>query len=536
VVLVTSGPAGSLGGGGIPAAKSVPSVLELEGIGKAYTPGRLVLRDVDLTLRRSEIHGVVGQNGAGKSTLMKIVTGLHRPTAGRMHIRGEQVVQFTPAALHERGVRWVHQDVGVARQLNLIDNVCAGRYPARTLGVLRYGAERPRVEALLTLVGLRRSVHQMAGDLTAGERVLLAMARALYQRDDDEAISLLVLDEVTSALPRAESEAVLRAVRQAGRSGVAVLFVSHRIDEVHELCDRTTVLRDGAVVGQLDRAENSVDSLVALMIGGTGFVPSRRPMTPAAGSQAPNPEPVLRVQGLRGGALVDLDLTVAAEEIVGLIGPVGSGFEDVPYLLLGAGPPERAGLLATRAGLYDVAGLSPDRAASAGLTLVPGDRVRQGSAPSLSVSDNVSISMLGRFYRRGRLRRSEEEQFVSGLLASANVQPNNPRETFRRLSGGNQQKAIVANRVGRDADVLMLHEPTIGVDTLSRSHLAMLVREYAAGGRAVLVASIDGQFLLDVCDRIVFFANGRAVREQATQEITSVQALLNEVFDPAGAE
>ncbi|MCW3002341.1 MAG: sugar transporter ATP-binding protein [Conexibacter sp.] len=487
------------------ASASTGALLELAGLTKTFG-GAPALSGVDLRIDPGEVHGLLGQNGSGKSTLLKVLAGFHEPDEGSLRIRGEEVgLPLAPGAFRELGLAFVHQDLALVPALSVTENLIVSRLAGRGRGRIRWGVENRQAAAILDRYGLTGiEPDAPVSRLTQMQRALLAIVRAVEElRADDHDAPLLVLDEPTAFLPRTGIEALFALVRGIVAEGGSVLFVTHDLDEVRELCDRVTVLRDGRRAGTLDVAQTTTDELVELIIG-------HRLERRAHTSEERAAGPVrLRARGVSASVIEDVDLEVRAGEVLGVTGLVGSGFDELAHVLFGSRPGR--GEVEIEGETRDVARLQPRDAIALGVSFVPADRPSDATIQRLSVTDNVTMTTLGAHrVGLGLSRRSMEAKALE-LGEQFAVTPNQPALDLAALSGGNQQKAVLAKWLQVDPRVLLLDQPTQGVDVRAREQIFAAIRATAASGTAVLCASADYDELASLCDRVVVLARGRVV-------------------------
>ena len=475
------------------------SALSLRGVVKRF-PGTLALDDVDLEVAPGHVHALVGHNGSGKSTLVKVLAGYHVPDAGTAHVDGTPM-QLGQGDRRAAGLRFVHQSSGLVESLSVADNfrLCTA---SRRLRRLRRGEERREAEQALAALGYSIDPSSPVGALAAAERTAVALARALEGWEDE--VRLVVLDEVTAALPGPEVERLLAALRAVKETGVAVLFVSHHLDEVLDIADTVTVLRDGRRVTTTPASELTHEGLVELMLG---RVVDRAPCRPEpVASEGPA---LLEVRELGGRLLSTLDLKVRPGEVLGVAGLTGSGREEVACLLSGRLP--RLGTVTVQG---DVVPPGDARAAvSSGLCCVPSDRAAQALLTQGTVRQNLTLANLKPFWRRGRLRHRHERAEAARWCGDLEIRPGRTEEAVLGLSGGNQQKVVLARWLRMTPRVLVLDEPTQGVDVGSKADIHLLIDRAAAEGSAVVVCSTDAEELARVATEVVVLHRGcEAVR------------------------
>ena len=482
-------------------------LLVVEGLSKTF-PGLQALTDLDFRVDPGEIVALVGQNGSGKSTLVKVLTGIHEPDPGA---RIEGPAQAGSGAIHV-----IHQDLGLIAQLNTVENLDLGRhYGARAALPTRRREEARHARDLLREFDTAFDVTVPVAELTPAERTIVAIARALDGWESPE--GLLILDEPTAALHSDEVGRLFTAVRRAAARGAGVIFVSHRLDEVMDLADRVVVLRDGRLVADTPVSELDHEELVRLIVG-------EALQDAAPRNRRDGGEPALRVRGLRGGTVSDLNLDMRAGEVVGVSGILGSGREHVAALLFGA--------LAREAGAVGVAGVAlspsdPRAAIAAGVAYVPADRHADGAVMTMRVRENVTLPNLRRLRRRlGWLDAPAERRDVDRWVDRVGLQPADPERPLELFSGGNQQKVVLAKWLRNEPRLLLLDEPTQGVDVGAKAAIYELVHDAAAGGAAVLMASSDTGELASVCDRVLVMSDGIAAAEITGPDLTEERLVI----------
>ena len=485
------------------------SALAARGLSKRFG-GVLALDGAGLEVLQGEIHALLGANGSGKSTLIKILAGYHAPEpGGELEVAGvPAMLPLRPGKARELGLSFVHQDLALIPSLSVLENLRLGELAARRGWYLSRLREHERARRALERFGVDLDPDARVAALAPLDRALLAVVRAV---EEMPGTGVLVLDEPTVFLPRRETQRLVELLREIAGGGASVLLVSHDLAEVRRVADRVTVLRDGRDVGTV-RGDVAEDRLVEMILG-HGIAPLRPPRgrrrRPAA----------VALASVSGRSLRDVSLELGSGEVVGLTGLAGSGYAEVVYALFGASPGATGGF-ELEGTVHDLAALTPKQALAAGAALVPADRLRDGSIGSLPVADNVALPVLGSLGRRLLLRPGRLVRHAASLLARFDVRPRDPRLPYGALSGGNQQKALLAKSLQTRPRLLLLDEPTQGADVAARRQILALVGEAAAEGAAVLYASADHKELAAVCDRVLVFARGRVAHELAGTDLT----------------
>lgn len=483
-------------------------LLVLRGIAKAF-PGVQALAGVSLELWPGEVHALVGENGAGKSTLIKIAAGVYLPDAGEILFEGRPVRLHSPRDAAALGIAVIHQEPYLFPTLSVLENLFMGFQPRRRLlGLLDWPAMVRRAREVLQALGVALPLEVPAGELSAAQQQLLQIARALLQD-----ARVLIMDEPTSSLSQKEVATLFEIVRRLRARGVGILYITHRLEEVFALADRVTVLRDGRLVGTFPVATVTPGTLIAHMVGRE--LTQLFPHTP----RPPGPA-LLRVHGLgRRGLFEGISLEVRAGEIVGLAGLVGAGRSEVAQAIFGLLPPET--------GFVEVDGRrlaprAPWEAMAAGIVYLPEDRHRQGIVAPMSVRANLTLAVLHRLARLGFIDRRAEDALVRSYQARLRIRAASLEQPIGTLSGGNQQKVIVARGLAARPRVLILDEPTRGIDVGTKAEIHRLMDELAAQGMGILMISSELPEILGMSDRILVMRAGRLVgelsRAEATQE------------------
>ncbi len=480
-------------------AGSVDEFLVTRRVTKRYG-GVLALDAVDLTVGRGEIHCLVGQNGSGKSTFVKIITGVVQPDPGaEIEIAGERVPHLTPDEALRRGIQVVHQELSLFPNLTVAENVATAYFMEPGRRLVRWGDVRRLAAAGLDRIGVALPLDAPLGALPLADRQLVAIARALASD-----AKLIIMDEPTSSLTRREVERLMGVIRDLRENGVATLFISHKLDEILAVAQTVTVFRDGRTAGTFPRGEIDRRALVCLMVGREVSVSRPEPV-------APGPA-VLEVRHLtKRGEFADVSLTLHAGEILGVIGPLGSGRTELALALFGMNPPDAG--TATLAGEPLALHSSAD-AIRAGIALVPEDRLRQGVVLNQSIANNLLLTAFDRVVGRlGLLSVRRRDALAVAALEAYNIKAPSAGVPVRVLSGGNQQKVVIAKWLERRPKVLILDCPTAGIDVSSKEHVYEIIRGLARQGVGILLISDEIQEVLSICHRIVIMKAGRIVAE-----------------------
>jgi ribose transport system ATP-binding protein len=498
------------------------ALLAVTGVVKEF-PGVRALDGVDLEVEAGEVHCLLGQNGAGKSTLIKVLSGAHTPDAGEIRWKGEPASFPTPIAALRAGLATIYQELDLVDGLTVAENIFLGHEPS-AFGFSRRGTMNDAARVILGRLGHPDiQPTRTVGALSAAGKQIVSMARALSHD-----AQLIVMDEPSAVLDGGEVANLFRVIRQITAEGVAVIYISHRLEEIRAIGDRVTVLKDGRTVAvALPATSTPTADVVRLMTGRNVeyAFPGRR------ASDGGRPE-LLRVDGLtRPGEFADVSFTVHSGEIVGLAGLVGSGRSEIVETVYGARR-AAAGRI-TMAGRSLRAG-SVRAAIKAGMGLCPEERKSQGLLMFEPVYRNVSVSSLGRYSRGGFIARTQELAEATKAVADLNVRPADPRRIVRTLSGGNQQKVVLARWLLRECRLLVLDEPTRGVDVGSRAELYRLIRGLADSGVGVLLVSSEIPEVLGLADRVLVLREGRVVHSGPAAEIDE-PAVLDLVMAGAAA-
>jgi ribose transport system ATP-binding protein len=482
----------------------------MSGIDKAYG-GVPALRSASFAVEAGEVHALIGQNGAGKSTLIKVLTGYTRRDAGRVLFRGQDFAPPGPQAAQAAGISTIYQEISLVGQRSVAENICLGR-ETRRFGLLHWRRMHDEAAALLDRFGIKVDVRRALASYPTAVQQMVAIARATAFR-----AALVVMDEPTSSLSDAEVQVLFGVIRQLRAEGVAVVFVSHKLDELYAVCDRVTVLRDGRTVQVAAMAGLPKLELVATMLGrdlssvaragATAFGAKQGRQDAAAGAA------VLSVQGLRAGPRVqDVSLEVGQGEVVGVAGLLGAGRTETARALFGADV--REGGRVTLGG-QAFAPEGPGDAIRAGIGFCTEDRKAEGIVPELSVRENLTLALLPRLTRAGVVDEARQAAIVSRFIEQLDIRCAGPEQPVGQLSGGNQQKVLLARWLCTDPRLLILDEPTRGIDVGAKAEIQALIRALAASGLGVLMISSEIEEVVEGADRAYVLRDGRTVAELA---------------------
>ncbi|UDL92589.1 sugar ABC transporter ATP-binding protein [Mesorhizobium sp. PAMC28654] len=466
----------------------------MQGISKIF-PGVKALSDVNFSVDFGRVHAIVGENGAGKSTLMKVLSGTYLPTTGTTEVGGVEVRMRKPADAQKLGIRMVHQELNLVPDLSVAENVYLGRMPRKWLLVDKAAMIR-NAAAVLKELGADIDPKARLGDLSISKQQLVEIAKAYAATP-----RIIVLDEPTSSLSEHETAALFRILRKMKAQGIAIVYISHRLKEVLEIADDVTILRDGSMIESRPADGITAAQMIKLMVGRE--VTNVFPKTPSTIGA-----PVLKVSGLGDGATFsNVSFDVRAGEILGLTGLVGAGRTEVAKAIFGLST-LTAGSIETHGKPVTIR--SPSAAMKAGIAYVPEDRKGDGIIPSMTVRENISLPVLRRLSRFSRVSMSADRQLAAKYAADFSIVPPDPERRINLLSGGNQQKAVISKWLSAKPSVLILDEPTRGVDVGAKAEIHRIIGELVAKGMAVVMISSELPEVLGVCDRVVVMRDGRA--------------------------
>jgi ribose transport system ATP-binding protein len=485
-------------------------LLRMRGISKSF-PGVRALDGVDLELAPSEVHALAGENGAGKSTLMKILSGVYHADEGEIWLRGKRVTATDPRAMIDAGVSVIYQELNLVPYLSVAENVFLGREPRRAGGLIDWKRMRDDVRRLLEPFGLSLDPRARVNSLGPAYQQVVEIAKALSLNSD-----ILVMDEPTAALTGHEVDRLFDVIRGLRKSGKSVIYISHRLQEIKQVADRVTVLRDGRRIATAPVGEITIDEIIRHMVGRT--LTEQYPK----GTATPGEE-VLRVEGLaRRGVCTDVSFSLRRGEILGVAGLVGAGRTEIVEMVFG-GRRRDAGRIFVKGVEADIR--TTRDAVRHGIALIPEERKRQGLVLGLSVFDNVALTVLDRHSVAGLIRRREVTSLISKVAQTIRVRTPSLSQTVRNLSGGNQQKVVLSKWFIRDCDIYIFDEPTRGIDVGAKVEIYRLMQDLAARGAAIIMVSSDLPEVMNLSDRIAVVWSGRIVGTFARGEVNEEQVM-----------
>jgi ribose transport system ATP-binding protein len=494
-------------------------LLELSGIDKSFG-GVHALAGADFSVMPGEIHALLGENGAGKSTLVKIVAGVHHRDAGTVRWQGEEVGELTLASSRAMGISVIHQQLSTIANLTVGQNLVLGREPQR-LGWIERRTEREAARQALKRLGIQLDLDQDAGSLRVAERQLIEIARALAAGN----VRLLLMDEPTASLGDREVERLFGVIRGLRDEGMGIVYISHKLEEVFAISERITVLRDGRSVGTVETAGTSAHALIELMVG-------RALRHDVSRVSHRGPRVVLEARGVATTTgLSDISFELHEGEVLGVYGLMGSGRTELTRALFGADPVTDGELLV---GGQPYRPRGPGDGKRAGIGLVPEERA-QAAFPLLSIRENVTVASADLISSRGWVRQGQERTFARRIIESLRVKTPHTEELMGRLSGGNQQKVIVGRWLLRDSPILLLDDPTAGVDVGAKDEIYGLIGELTARGTAIIMASSELPELLAIADRMLILYQGRLVGTLEGESMTQRDVLRLAVAGKAEA-
>ena len=481
--------------------------IEMRGIDKSFG-GNAVLKEAGFLLDHGEIHALMGENGAGKSTLMKILTGVYTKDAGQVIVDGQEVCYKNPQEAEKAGIVFIHQELNVLFDLTVEENMFLGKEIHGRFGVCDKKAMRAEVRKILDRLGVSIDPQQRMSELSVGQQQMIEIAKAVLVD-----AKVIIMDEPTAALTQSETEVLFQVVRSLKEKGVSIVYISHRMEEIFELCDRITVLRDGSYIDTKRIQDTDMNDVVKMMIGRE--IGERYPLREASIGEV-----VFKVEGLTcPGVFKDVSFEVHAGEVLGVSGLMGAGRTEIMQAIFGNMPHVTGKLFLNGEEIHNH---NPGQAMKNGIGFITEDRKTEGLMLEESIRKNISLANLGRISRRGVLRKKEERELVQKGIEELHIKCFGPEHECGRLSGGNQQKVVFAKWIYTDPKVLILDEPTRGVDIGAKKEIYNIINDLAAKGVAIIMVSSELPEVLGMADRIMVVREGlvRGIlsKEEADQE------------------
>ncbi|MEO1103329.1 MAG: sugar ABC transporter ATP-binding protein [Pseudomonadota bacterium] len=485
-------------------------LVEMAGIDKHFA-GVVALAGASLTIAPGEVCGLIGQNGAGKSTLIKVLTGVYPRDDGSVSFAGAPLTAATPREAQEAGIATIHQELNLVPMRSVTENIVMG-YEPRRFGLINWGEAHRRAREILARFDVRIDVRRPLDSFSTAIQQLVAIARAVSLD-----ARLVIMDEPTSSLDDKEVEVLFSVVRSLREQGVAVLYVTHFLDELFEVCDSVTVMRDGQTVERVAIGGTSKVNLIAAMLGRPVDEIAAEGLTELGGGETHAGEELIRATAIASGRnLRHVDLSLRRGEIVGLGGLLGSGRTEAARAIFGVDP-LTGGDIRVKGGKGPGA---PTEAIAAGIGLLSEDRKAEGIVPDMSVRENLTLALLPRLTRRGSIRRGEERAIVARFITALGIKAAHMDQPIRELSGGNQQKVLLARWLAIEPDVLILDEPTRGIDVGAKREVQRIVREFVDGGNGVILISSEFEELVEGADTVVVLRDGRSITTLSRPGIT----------------
>lgn len=481
--------------------------ISMENIHKAFGTNK-VLEGVDMEIESGEVHALMGENGAGKSTLMKILTGLHQKDEGTVTIDGEARTFANPKEAEEFGIAFIHQELNVWPDLTVLENLFINKEPVTKFGLIQTKKMKAIANEQFEKLAVSIPLHKEAGQCSVGEQQMIEIAKALMTD-----AKVIIMDEPSAALTDREIEKLFDVIRSLKKQGVSIVYISHRMEEIFTICDRITVMRDGQTVDTTPIPETSFDDVVRKMVG--------RELTDRFPERTPEPgESVLEVKGLgRKGVFRDVHFTARAGEIVGVAGLMGAGRTEIMRTLFGLDG-KYEGEIFVNGQKVDVK--NPSQAVKLGLGFITEDRKGEGLVLDFPIKDNIALPSLRSFTKNSLIQEKEEQEFVDMLIKRLTVKTESSKTEAKNLSGGNQQKVVIAKWIGIGPKVLILDEPTRGVDVGAKREIYQLMNELTDRGVAIIMVSSELPEVLGMSDRVLVVHEGTIAgelnRDEADQE------------------
>lgn len=483
-------------------------LLDIKGLEKTF-PGVRALKGVNLTVNKGEIHALMGENGAGKSTLIKVLTGIYQKNGGTICFDGEEINARTPIEANEKGISTIYQELNLVLFQTVYENLFLGREPRTKFGSIDRKAMISEAKRILEELGIEIDVTRPLKNYSTAIQQMVAIARAVSIN-----AKLVIMDEPTSSLDTHEVQVLFRIIRQLKSKGISVIFISHKLDEIFEICDRLTVFKDGEYVGDYDIGELNQLKLISLMVGKDTVELERNKQ----GYEFANAKVIAEMKDIRQGMRLNgINIEIKQGEVVGLAGLLGSGRTELAQVLFGSGMPDNGEIFwwGEKAGIH-----SPADAIKKGMGFCTEDRKTEGIIPHLSVRENITIALLPKLNSFGFVKTKEQDEIVRSYIDRLKIKTPTPEQAICNLSGGNQQKVLLARWMCMNPKLMILDEPTRGIDVGAKAEIEQLIQEFSKSGISVLMISSEIAELERNCDRIIVMRKGRVIGELAGDQIS----------------
>ena len=483
-------------------------LLDIKGLEKTF-PGVRALKGVNLTVNKGEIHALMGENGAGKSTLIKVLTGIYQKNGGTICFDGEEINARTPIEANEKGISTIYQELNLVLFQTVYENLFLGREPRTKFGSIDRKAMISEAKRILEELGIEIDVTRPLKNYSTAIQQMVAIARAVSIN-----AKLVIMDEPTSSLDTHEVQVLFRIIRQLKSKGISVIFISHKLDEIFEICDRLTVFKDGEYVGDYDIGELNQLKLISLMVGKDTVELERNKQ----GYEFANAKVIAEMNDIRQGMRLNgINIEIKQGEVVGLAGLLGSGRTELAQVLFGSGMPDNGEIFwwGEKAGIH-----SPADAIKKGMGFCTEDRKTEGIIPHLSVRENITIALLPKLNSFGFVKTKEQDEIVRSYIDRLKIKTPTPEQAICNLSGGNQQKVLLARWMCMNPKLMILDEPTRGIDVGAKAEIEQLIQEFSKSGISVLMISSEIAELERNCDRIIVMREGRVIGELAGDQIS----------------
>lgn len=482
-------------------------LLEIKGLEKTF-PGVRALKGVQLTVNKGEVHALMGENGAGKSTLIKVLTGIYQKNGGTIRFDGEEIDCKTPIEANEKGISTIYQELNLVPFQTVYENLFLGREPRTKFGAIDRKAMIEQTNAILTDFGIQIDVTKALKNFSTAIQQMVAIARAVSIN-----AKMVIMDEPTSSLDRQEVQVLFRIIRKLKSQGIGVIFISHKLDEIYEICDRMTVFKDGEYVGDYDIKDINQFQLISLMVGKETVTLDRT----KTGYNFAKAEKIAEMKNIKWGMRLNgLGIDIRQGEVLGLSGLLGSGRTELANILFGSETPDEGEIFwwGEPANIH-----SPSDAIKKGMGFCTEDRKVEGIVPNLSVKENMTIALLPRIQKFGFVNAKKQNELVNTYIDRLKIKTPSPEQAIRNLSGGNQQKVLLARWMCMDPKLIILDEPTRGIDIGAKAEIEVLIQELSQSGISILMISSEIAELVRNCDRIVVMRDGKVSGEVIDKDI-----------------